>query len=118
MATRKEMYSSFIKKQYPNVKYNSQKFKNLMSQHACIVKDIKETYSHYTDQEILDDFYNIIHNLYKRTTIVATKKKTTKLKIVDTFSKLQKMNPDDENYEKLRNDIHIMAEKEIERNIV
>ena len=127
MATRKEMYSSFIKKQYPNVKYNSQKFKHLMSQHARIVKDIKETYSHYTEQEILDDFYNIIENLYKRTTIVATKKKTTivatkkktnKLKIVDTFSKLQKMNPDDENYEQLRNDIHIMAEKEIERSIV
>ena len=37
MATRKEMYSSFIKKEYPNVKYNSQKFKHLMSQHARIV---------------------------------------------------------------------------------
>jgi hypothetical protein len=66
--TRKEMYSSFIKKHYPNVKYNSRKFKHLISEHACIVKEIIEVFSHYTEQEILDDFDNITYPFYKKIT--------------------------------------------------
>ena len=53
---RKKMYSAFIKKEYPNVKYNSKQFKVLMSQHACMVKDVKETFKGMSEQEILDNF--------------------------------------------------------------
>ena len=53
---RKKMYSAFIKKEFPNVKYNSKQFKVLMSQHACMVKDVKETFKGMSEQEILDNF--------------------------------------------------------------
>tara|TARA_R110000772_G_scaffold258808_1_gene376169 strand:+ start:280 stop:624 length:345 start_codon:yes stop_codon:yes gene_type:complete len=114
MTTRKEMYSEYIKNNFPEVRYNSKQFKVLMSQHACMVKDITETLQGITEQEILDNF----DTFYKTTNSTKSKK----LKIVDTFSKvdeiyemmtkLQNMNQDDEDYDKLRNKLHIMSTTE------